>query len=156
VADGAHGLRAVNITPVVDFREGLADAANPVLQEQTRALRLSQERWDPTTPFDPKNTARQVFTFLTNGPATSVARGLALDVLADPSGRRMRDNWSIGATSLDEATMARMRNVTVKEVPGTVDIRGDGLGCVVREGDETSVNRDSADPNRCLPTPPGG
>jgi hypothetical protein len=43
--------------------------------------------------------------------------------------------------------------VIVREVAGTKDVRGDGLGCIVREGDEESVPRDPADENRCLPVP---
>jgi hypothetical protein len=68
----------------------------------------------------------------------------------------MRDNWSIGSTTLDERTTSRMRSVVVKEVPGTPDSRGDGLGCVVRAGDEGSTTPDPVDPFRCLPPVPGG
>ena len=63
----------------------------------------------------------------------------------------MRDGWQIGANTLDERIVARMRSVITKEVPGTADIRGDGLGCVVRVGDEQQVATDPADPNRCMP-----
>ena len=85
---------------------------------------------------------------LINGPAGDFS---ALDSLADKSGRRLRDGWSIGADSLDEATVARMRSVIVREVAGTSDIRGDGLGCIVRDGDEENVPRDPSDEDRCLP-----
>ena len=63
----------------------------------------------------------------------------------------MRDGWQNGANTLDERIVARMRSVITKEVPGTADIRGDGLGCVVRVGDEQQVATDPADPNRCMP-----
>lgn len=149
IADGAHGIRAVNITPTRDFRLDLKAAFDD--PEAFRGLRLSPERQDPLTPFDPKNTSRQVFTYQTTGNAVQLAKGLAFDNIADKSGRQLRDGWSIGSTSLDEATVARMRSVIVKEVEGTVDIRGDGLGCVVRKGDENNVPRDPEDPNRCLP-----
>jgi hypothetical protein len=151
IADGAHGVRAVNITPARDYREQLKAAVDD--PDAFRGLRLSMERWDPLTPFDPKNTSTQVFTYATNGSAVALARGFALDSLADKSGRRLRDGWSIGADSLDELTVARMRSVIVREVAGTKDVRGDGLGCIVREGDEESVPRDPADENRCLPVP---
>lgn len=149
VADGAHGIRAVNISPTRDFRLDLkASFDDP---DGFRGLRLSPERQDPMTPFDPKNTSRQVFTYQTTGNAVQLARGFSFDNIADKSGRRLRDAWSIGAATLDEATVARMRSVIVKEVAGTVDIRGDGLGCIVREGDENDVPRDPEDPNRCVP-----
>jgi hypothetical protein len=147
VADGAHGLRAVNITPTEDFRKRLADPAT-----NTRGFRLSMERWDPMTPFDPKNKSRQVFTFPATGnaPVVAVAKGYSFDAMADASGRRMRDNWQIGSTTLDDFIMARMRNVVVLEVPGTKDIRGDGLGCVVRDRDiGQNLTPDAA--GRCLP-----
>ena len=149
VADGAHGIRAVNITPSTDFRTLLKAAADD--PDKFRGFRLSPERWDPLTPYDPKNTTPKVFTFPTNGNAVSLAKGLCFDNIADKSGRQLRDGWSIGSQTLDENTVARMRSVIVKEVQGTVDIRGDGLGCVVREGDENDVARDPEDPNRCLP-----
>lgn len=149
VADGSNGIRAINITSPTDFRLQLKDAAaNP---DAFRGLRLSMERWDPLTPFDPKNTSTQVFSYATNGNAVALARGLTFDSIADKSGRKMRDGWSIGSDSLDELTVARMRSVIVKEVAGTVDIRGDGLGCIVRDGDENDVPRDPEDDNRCLP-----
>ncbi len=44
-----------------------------------------------------------------------------------------------------------MRSVVVKEVPNTKDIRGDGLGCIVREGDEGAVQ---VQDNRCVPNNP--
>ena len=148
IADGSHGLRAVNITSSRDIREQLAAAvADP---DALRGFRLSFERWDPMTPRDPKNVDRQILTFPTNGDARVVARGLSLDMLADKSGRRVRDSWQLGATTLDDKMVARMRSVITKEVPGTQDIRGDGLGCVVRAGDEAAA-RDPADSNRCLP-----
>lgn len=149
VADGSNGVRAINITAATDYRQDLkASFDDP---DGFRGLRLSMERWDPLTPFDPKNTSTQVFTYATNGNAVALARGLSLDSLADKSGRRLRDGWSIGSDSLDEKTVARMRSVIVKEVAGTVDIRGDGLGCIVRENDENDVQRDPEDNNRCLP-----
>ena len=149
VADGSHGLRAINITSPRDFREQLAAAADD--PDALRGFRLSFERWDPMTPKDPKNVNRQILTFPTSGDARVVARGLSLDALADKSGRRMRDGWQIGANTLDERIVARMRSVITKEVPVTADIRGDGLGCVVRVGDEQQVATDPADPNRCMP-----
>ncbi len=151
VADGSHGIRAVNITPSTDLRLQLKDALDPAKRDATRGFRLSEERWDPLTPFDPKNTTPKVFTYATNGNAVALAKGLAFDNIADKSGRQLRDGWSIGSTTLDEATIARMRSVIVKEVQGTVDISGDGLGCVVRAGDENDVARDPEDQNRCLP-----
>jgi hypothetical protein len=149
VADGAHGLRAINITPVRDYREQLAAAVDD--PDRFRGLRLSFERWDPMTPHDPKNVNREVFTFPTTGVARVVARGLSLDALADKSGPRVRDGWQIGSGVLDDAMVARMRSVVVREVAGTHDIRGDGLGCVVRKGDEGQVARDPENPDRCLP-----
>jgi hypothetical protein len=133
----------------VDFRTRLAAAAAD--PDANRGFLVSAERADPMTPFDPKNATLQVFTFPTNSPARVIARGIQLDNIADKGGRRLRDGWTIGATSLDAATIARMRSVIVKEVPGTVDIRGDGMGCVVREGDDVNVPRDPEEPNRCLP-----
>ena len=149
IADGAHGIRAVNITSPVDFRTQLAAAAQD--PDKFRSLRLSPDRWDPLTPHDPKNTSPKVFTYATNGAAVMLARGLMFDNIADKSGRQLRDGWSIGSQVLDEATIGRMRSVIVKEVQGTVDIRGDGLGCVVRAGDDTDTPKDPGDANRCLP-----
>src|SRR5207253_3196753 len=57
VADGAHGLRAVNLTPFEDFRTRIK--ANP------RDLRLSFERIDPYTPFDSRNRNREILTYPT-------------------------------------------------------------------------------------------
>jgi hypothetical protein len=149
VADGAHGIRAINITPARDFREQIkASLDDP---DKFRGFRLSLERQDPMTPFDPKNTSRQVFTYPTAGNAVSLMRGIAFDNLADKSGRQLRDSWSIGSTTLDENVIARMRSVIVKEVAGTVDIRGDGMGCIVRKGDENDVARVDGDNNRCVP-----
>jgi hypothetical protein len=147
VADGANGVRAINITAAKDYRLDLKAAADD--PDAFRGLRLSMERSDPLTPFDPKNATTQVFTYATSGSAVALARGLTFDSIADKSGRQMRDGWSIGSSSLDEPTAARMRSVIVKEVAGTVDIRGDGLGCIVREGDEdgTQVLED----DRCVP-----
>ena len=133
VADGTNGLRVLNVTPVVDYRDELKNQANGAAKDN--ALRLSFERQDALTPFDPGNVVRQTFTFATAGSLQAIARGLSLDQVADPSGRRLRDNWSIGSTTLNERTIKRMRDVKVKEVAGTVDTRGDGLGCVVRDTD---------------------
>jgi hypothetical protein len=145
VADG-NAMHAVNITPTVDFRLGLKAAFdNP---DAFRGLRLSHERNDPLTPFDPKNATRQIFTFPASGGISAISRGIPLDNLGDKSGRRLRDAWPIGARPLPERTIARMRSVVVKEVPNTKDIRGDGLGCVVREGDEGAVQ---VQDNRCVP-----
>jgi hypothetical protein len=36
-------------------------------------------------------------------------------------------------------------------VQGTADISGDGLGCIVREGDENNVQRDPANNDHCMP-----
>lgn len=145
VADGA-AMHAINITPTVDFRLGLKAAFdNP---DAFRGLRLSHERNDPLTPFDPKNATRQIFTFPASGGVAAISRGIPLDNLGDKSGRRLRDAWPIGARPLPERTIARMRSVVVKEVPNTKDIRGDGLGCVVREGDEGAVQ---VQDNRCVP-----
>jgi hypothetical protein len=151
IADGAHGIRAVNITPSTDIRQQIADSLDINKHDATRSFRLSPERWDPLTPFDPKNTSVKVFTFPTAGNAVALAKGLCFDNIADKSGRQLRDGWSIGSQVLDEATVGRMRSVIVKEVQGTVDIRGDGLGCVVREGDDQNTPTDPGDPNRCLP-----
>jgi hypothetical protein len=148
VADGAN-LHAVNLTPVVDFRTQLKAAADD--PAAFRGFRLSQERWDPMTPFDPKNATRNIFTFPASAPIVAIARGLALDQLADKSGRRLRDAWPIGARALDERTIARMRSVRVAEVPGSVDTRGDGLGCVVRDGDQDATSFD-ATTGRCTPS----
>jgi len=149
IADGAHGIRAVNITPSQDIRTLIkASQDDP---DKFRGFRLSPERWDPLTPYDAKNTTPKVFTFATNGNAVALAKGLCFDNIADKSGRQLRDGWSIGSQVLDEPTIARMRSVIVKEVAGTKDIRGDGLGCVVRAGDENDVDRDPNDTNRCLP-----
>jgi len=147
VANGSAVL-AVNVTPTVDFRQSLKAAFdNP---DAFRGFRLSHERNDPMTPFDPKNATRQIFTFPTSGPVTSISRGSPLDNMADKSGRRLRDAWTLGARPLPERTLARMRSVVVKEVPNTKDSRGDGLGCVVREGDEGAVQVDAAT-QRCIP-----
>ena len=102
------------------------------------------------TPFDPKNVTRQVLTFPTSGTVTGISRGSPLDNLADKSARRLRDAWTLGARPLSERTLARMRSVVVKEVPNTKDSRGDGLGCVVRAGDEGAVQVDAAT-QRCIP-----
>jgi hypothetical protein len=102
------------------------------------------------TPFDPKNATRQIFTYPTSGAVTSISRGSPLDNMADKSGRRLRDAWTLGARPLPERTLARMRSVVVKEVANTKDSRGDGLGCVVREGDEGAVQVDAAT-QRCIP-----
>jgi hypothetical protein len=147
VANGAN-VHAINLTPSVDFRTQLRAAAGD--PAAFRGFRLSQERWDPLTPFDPKNATRNIFTFPAAGQVVALARGLALDQLADKSGRRLRDSWPIGARTLDERTIARMRSVVVKEVANTVDTRGDGLGCVVREGDENAVTVD-AETGACSP-----
>ena len=73
---------------------------------------------------------------------------MPLDNLGDESGRRLRDAWPLGARPLPIRTVARMRSVVVREVPNTKDIRGDGVGCVVRAGDEEAVTvRD----HRCVP-----
>jgi len=147
VGDG-NSVHTVNLTPAVDFRTQLkAAAADP---EAFRGFRLSQERWGPMTPFDPKNATRTIFTFPASGPVVALARGLALDRLADQSGRRLRDAWPIGARALDERTFARMRSVRVTEVPSSFDTRGDGLGCVVRLGDKGSTTSDPAT-GRCTP-----
>jgi len=134
VADGAN-LLAVNLTPAFDYRDDLKNQFNPD-DPRAKALRFSLERQDALTPFDPKNRGvRQAFRFAAGSTINAIARGLSLDQIADPSGRRLRDNWSIGSDVLDERLTARMRAVIVKEVPGTVDTRGDGLGCVVRDID---------------------
>jgi hypothetical protein len=147
VANG-NNLLAVNVTPVVDFRLGLKAAFdNP---DAFRGLRMSHERGDPLTPFDPKNATRQIFTFPASGPVTAISRGSPLDNMADKSGRKLRDAWPIGSRSLPERMLARMRSVVVKEVPNTKDSRGDGMGCVVREGDEGAVQVDQAT-QRCIP-----
>lgn len=147
IANG-NNVHAINITPVVDFRHDLKAAADD--PEAFRGFRLSHERNDPLTPFDPKNATRQILTYPASGAVTSIARGFPLDNLADKSGRRLRDAWPLGAHPLDESTVARMRRVVVKEVPGTKDIRGDGLGCVVREGEEGSVTIEPGT-ERCIP-----
>ena len=147
VANGTD-VHAINITPVVDFRHELKAAFdNP---DAFRGLRMSHERSDPLTPFDPKNATRQILTFPASGTVTAIARGFPLDSLADKSGRRLRDSWPLGAHPLDERTITKMRSVIVKEVPGTKDSRGDGLGCVVRAGDEGAVSID-AQTQRCIP-----
>lgn len=96
---------------------------------------------------DVKNDDTQVFTFDVGAPVTSVARGLSLDSLTDISGRRWRDNWLIGSTSLSSELQRRMRAVEVQEVPGSPEVRGDGLGCIVRVGDTATIDADG----RCLP-----
>ena len=127
VADGANGLRAINLTSSRDWREGIKDGG--------RAFNLSFERQDPFTPYDPTNRITQVLTFPTDAPVTAVARGFALDQLADDQANRLRDSWLIGATTIDNDMVQRMRDVLVQEVPGTVDGSGDGLGCVTRDTD---------------------
>ena len=147
VANGTN-VHAINITPVVDFRHDLKAASdNP---DAFRGFRMSHERNDPLTPFDPRNATRQILTFPASGTVTSIARGFPLDALADKSGRRLRDAWPLGAHPLEERTITRMRSVIVKEVPGTKDSRGDGLGCVVRAGDEGAVSIDP-ETQRCIP-----
>jgi hypothetical protein len=147
VADGSHGLRAVNLTPSSD-QKTLFSAADRD-RDAFRGFRLSPERNDPMTPFDPKNALREVITYPTGAPVHAVARGLSLDSLTDMSGRRWRDNWLIGSTSLSAELQRRMRAVEVVEIEGSRDVRGDGLGCVVRRGDEGSVTFDAD--GRCLP-----
>jgi hypothetical protein len=147
VADGDHGLRAVNLTPSTDQKTLFADADRD--REAFRGFRLSPERNDPMTPFDPKNALREVVTYPTGAPVFAVARGLSLDSLTDVGGRRWRDNWLIGSDSLSAELQRRMRAVEVVELPGSRDVRGDGLGCVVRRGDEGAVQFD--DGGRCLP-----
>ncbi len=147
VANGANVL-AVNITPVIDFRLALKAADdNP---DAFRGFRLSHERNDPLTPFDPKNATRNIFVFPASGGVVALARGLGLDNIADKGGRRMRDSWAIGAHPLEQRTIARMRSVVVKEVANTKDSRGDGVGCIVRDGDEGDVAVD-ATTQRCIP-----
>lgn len=144
VADGAHGVRIVNITPSVDFRTRLAEVAAAPNAPGNRGFRLSNERPDPLTPFDGRNNnldalsvfpERNIFTFPTAEPVRALARGLSFDNIADKSGRRLREGWSIGARPLEEQLVARMRSVIVRE-SDTTDTRGDGLGCVVRVGDD--------------------
>ena len=147
VANGAQ-VHAVNITPVVDFRLALKAANDD--PDAFRGLRLSHERWDPLTPFDPKNATRNIFTYPASGGVVAIARSLTLDALADKGGRRLRDAWPIGAHPLEQRTIARMRSVVVKEVANTKDSRGDGVGCIVREGDENAVAVDAAT-QRCIP-----
>ena len=147
VADGTD-VHAVNITPVVDFRLGLKAANDD--PDAFRGFRLSAERGDPLTPFDPKNASRQIFTFPASGGVVAIARGFALDAIADKGGRRLRDSWAIGAHPLEQRTIARLRSVIVKEVANTKDSRGDGVGCIVREGDEGDVDVDQAT-QRCVP-----
>lgn len=147
VANG-NALLAINITPTVDFRLGLKAASdNP---DSFRGFRLSHERNDPMTPFDPKNATRQIFTFPASGAVSAISRGIPLDNLSDKSSRRLRDAWPLGARPLPERTVARMRSVVVKEVANTRDSRGDGVGCIVREGDENAVQVDAAT-QRCIP-----
>ena len=146
VADGSHGLRAVNISPTKDFRTQLAKADAD--RESFRGFRLSNERNDPMTPFDPKNL-NEVITYPTGAPVRFIAKGLSLDTLTDVSGARWRDNWMIGSTSLSSEMQRRMRAVEVVELNGSPDMRGDGLGCVVRKGDEGRVQL--TDDGRCLP-----
>ncbi len=143
-----NAVLAVNVTATTDFRLGLKAAFDD--PDAFRGLRLSHERNDPLTPFDPKNVTRQVLTFPTSGTVTGISRGSPLDNLADKSARRLRDAWTLGARPLSERTLARMRSVVVKEVPNTKDSRGDGLGCVVRAGDEGAVQVDAAT-QRCIP-----
>jgi hypothetical protein len=143
VADGANGLRAINLSPSKDWRLDI--------KENSRAFRLSFERQDPFTPFDPTNRVTQVLTFPTDAPVKVVARGFSLDTMADPQGNRWRDGWMPGANTLDAETVQRMRDVVVLEVPDTVDGSGDGLGCVVRDQDEASA---SGDPSVCTYSDP--
>lgn len=145
IADGRNGLRVVNITSPIDQKTQFAAADGD--REAFRGFRLSHERNDPMTPFDPKNTGTEIFTFSVGAPVTHVARGLSLDALTDPSGSRWRDNWLIGSTSISSEMQRRMRAVEVREVPLSPDTRGDGLGCVVRVGDEPVVDADG----RCVP-----
>lgn len=147
VANGAN-VHAVNITAVVDFRLSLKAASDD--PDAFRGLRLSEERQDPLTPFDPKNATRNIFTFPASGGVVALARGLNFDSIADKGGRRLRDSWAIGAHPLEQRTVARMRSVIVKEVANTKDSRGDGVGCIVREGDENNVAVDAAT-QRCIP-----
>ncbi|MBM4280390.1 MAG: cytochrome c3 family protein [Deltaproteobacteria bacterium] len=147
VADGTNGLRAVNLTPSFDQKTQFAAA--DVDRDAFRGFRLSPERNDPMTPFDPKNALREVITYPTGTPALAVARGLSLDSLTDRAGRRWRDNWLIGSDALSSELQRRLRAVEVTEIPGSRDVRGDGLGCVVRRGDEARVTFDAA--GRCLP-----
>jgi hypothetical protein len=146
VADGSNGLRVVNLTPNVDIRTQMAAA--DVDRDAFRGFRLSNERNDPMTPFDPKNVATDVITYPSASPVRQVARGLSLDTLTDVAGRRWRDNWLIGSTSLSRDLQDRMRGVIVREVPGSPDVRGDGLGCVARVGDDVVVDADG----RCQPS----
>lgn len=143
VADGGV-MRAINITPVTDFRLQLAAADADA--DAFRGFRLSMERSDPLTPFDPKNATRQILTFPASGGVVAIAKGLALDSMADKGGRRLRDAWPIGARPLELRTIARMRSVRLVEQPNTKDGRGDGLGCIVRDG-ETATQ----EALRCIP-----
>jgi LVIVD repeat len=147
VGSGA-AVHAVNLTDAVDFRTKLAAAA--ATPELLNGFRLSPERSDPLTPFDIKNAVLQTFTFPAGGNVRAIARGIPFDNLADKSGRRLRDNWSIGSRPLNDATVARMRSVVVKEIPGTKDVRGDGLGCVVLESDNATQEGEACRPS---PTP---
>jgi hypothetical protein len=147
VADGTNGVRAVNLTPAVDQKKSFAAA--DVDRDAFRGFRLSSERNDPMTPFDAKNVLREVVTYPAGAPVRAIARGLSLDTLTDVAGRRWRDNWLLGSTALSAELQRRMRAVEVVELPGSRDVRGDGLGCVVRRGDEARVTFD--DDGRCLP-----
>lgn len=127
VADGAHGIRAVNLTPFEDMRTQLA---NP-----SRSFKLSSDLLDPLTPYDPLNRVREILTYPTNTPAVAIARGIGLDTLFDAAGRQLRDGWMIGMAGIGDETTRRMREVKVVEVPGSADTEGDGIGCVVRDTD---------------------
>ena len=83
---------AVNLTPSTDIRTQLAAAA--AAPDAFRGLRLSFELADPLTPSDAKNATRQVLRFPTSAPVRAIARGLALDAIADRGGRRLRDAWA--------------------------------------------------------------
>jgi hypothetical protein len=146
IADGTNGLRVVNLTSSTDIRTKMAAA--DVDRDTFRGYRLSNERNDPMTPFDPKNVNTDVITYPSASPVRQVARGVSLDSLTDIAGRRWRDNWLIGSTSLSSDMQSRMRAVVVREVPGSPDVRGDGIGCVARVGDDVVVDADG----RCQPT----
>jgi hypothetical protein len=109
VADGTHGVRAVNISTLFDpYRGRPGSTPAPIAADH---VKLTLESRDPFTPRDTTvfTDDLPVLTFPTRGSAHTIARGMMLDRITDESGRRLRDSWNPGNSVLSRATMDRMR-----------------------------------------------
>lgn len=126
VSDSANGaLKVVNTTDRFAVQERLVDRA-----ALDPSYRFSLERRDPLTPRDPTNADKAAsILVLPLGGATpaKIAKGAALDRIADEGARRLRESWHEGAGVVPESVVRRMRAVVVREQAGTADPDGNGL-----------------------------